>query len=227
MTEAIHELDQGVTLFRDLYIAEIEETRAELGQAVVALSVKGKVDDLSQSKFGEWEEKEFRERGLIKVAEEIESAQEAARNLVAEVSNMSFSGTQALNDPLQELYKKQAEGLGKSAESLRKGGSDRQADELKKRAALLTGASAAIKDGGVTETYLRAIVELGAMKAEVSENLKTLETLVEILKETHGAVNDWIMTDVTISGESLGKLLAEHLKKPEPQASEGKGGGQS
>jgi hypothetical protein len=212
MTAALAELDEGIRLFRNRYIAEIERTRTDIGDAMVARMVRNRIERLSvKLEDPEWRER-FRNRGLIDLSREIEDTQDTARALVDVVSAIRLRRGETAALRLNELLSRQAKALRKSAEILRQSNQERAAEELETRAAALEKNTRALTEDKRIAVYLEAIIELGAMKAEVPQNLKNLETLVKMLRETHAIIDEWVMTDVIVSGAQVGQLLVEHAR---------------
>lgn len=224
MTAALEELDEGLTLFRDLHIAEIEKTRADIGSAIVARAVANKINELSGNlEDDEWQEK-FKKQGLIALSKEIEEAQDIARILVNQVSRITLKRDEVAAVKLDELLSKQVKMLRVSAEALRQNKQEREARELEEKAVELEEHAPPLVQDPMIGAYLKAILELGAMKAEVPQNLENLETLVKMLRKTHAVIDEWIMTDVTVSGAQVGQLVVRHAKELGLDTTTGRGG---
>jgi hypothetical protein len=226
LTAVLTELRGATRSFRNAYVAEIERTQTELERAVVARSVKNRVQELSRS-FGEpeWHDR-FRQQGLIALSEEIEQEQDAARRLVNEVGRIRLRRDELASEGLERLIDRHAEALRASAAQLRAQGVIEAADELEARAAdFETGGAQAIEDE-LLRAYLEAYLELGALRREVPQNLRQLTTLVEILQETHSVVHEWVMTDVKVSGADIADLLVRHAEVLDLGAPADSGGAQ-
>lgn len=221
MTQALGELQGSISAFQRLYLSEIEKTRDEIGAAIVARSVRGRIAELSQSfDEPEWREK-FQRHGLIALSEEIEATQDSALRMVRLVASERPEGEETGAAALERIALGQAQNLRTSAEALRQSGLETEAVELERRAAEIEADAGTLFRDPINQAYFEALLELGASQAEIPQNLAQLKALVRVLQQTHAVVHDWVMTDVSVSGEEVAGLLEKHA------ATLGLGGGGS
>ncbi|MFQ5548952.1 MAG: hypothetical protein ACE5FV_11720 [Woeseia sp.] len=208
MTNAINEYDKNVAVFEQAWIAEIDRVRSDLGQAIVARTVKRRIDELSGGfDDADWQ-RQFKDHGLVTLSAQIEEARRAASNMVAIVSRRVPASDQSGADVLQVIAGEQAGGLRASANAIADLDPDaaaelmRRADELERAA----GAGGLFGDD-LSDSLAVALLEWNAARAEIPVNLRNLKNLVAVLRETHAVVDAWIMTDVTVSGEEVARLF--------------------
>ena len=201
---ALEDLQESVKLFQSAYVAEVRKAQDEIGRAIVARDVGNKVNEISS---GQMEEQyNFRERGLIDLSIEIEEAQDAARRFVALLSGASVGPDERGEEVVQRIRTSQVANARTSALALRETGMTAAAESMEKKAEELEQAG---RDE-LLNSYAIAYLELGAIPGEVTSNLEDLRTIVKILQQSHAAIHNWIMTDVTVSGEELAGVVMDH-----------------
>lgn len=229
VTAALTELRGATRSFRDLYVAEIERIRVDYANAAVARAVRLRVQEISASFQDSAWLQVFSDSGLITLSREIEEAQDAARGLVAGVSSIQLKTEQSGDSALASLREQQSSALGVSADRIRQLARTHSGTAVGRRmeeqaARLDRVAERSREIDPIMDSYLISILELGGMKADTRTNLRELEDLIEVLRATHSVINDWIATDVTVSGEAVGQLLLKHESELFPPAEPGSSG---
>ena len=212
MSQALDEYEHNLLSFRDAWMAEIDKTRVELGNALVARAVKYRIEQLSQESNGfsnaTWQ-KEFKKRGMIALSEEIESTQEAARRYVRRLLDTNLED-KSVSDVLSELNQENKSALLALADML-ESNKPAKARRVREYANSLDMRNEIIEDSMV-RSYAAQILEWGALKKEIPENLGNLQQVVAALKTTHTTVDNWIQTDVKVSGQQIAEMVETHAK---------------
>jgi hypothetical protein len=209
MMGALDELDGASREFQSLYKAEVETTRREIGEAIVARAVFLKVADLSNGFKDRGEQ--FKSKGLIELSRDIEKEQTRARKLVEEVSKLRLAAEQDAQTAVKDLVSRQPAALRKSAQAL-EATSPGEAEKLRERADALD-AGVTLSEDKISQAYFKSLVELSAIESEVPQNMQRFRDVIAMLRETHAVVHGWVMTDVTVSGKELGALVEKHAKE--------------
>ena len=207
------ELGKAVTTFQDLYLAEIDKTRSEVGKAVVSRAVRQEITALS-THFGEtnWTN-QFKAKGLIAVSERIEQTEDRARALVREVMQLTPQEAQDPQAALVDFFGKQTASMRASAAELRKNGQTQSADYLDSLAQSREQMDSHVSIDPRMQSYLKVLVELGAMRREMPKNLERLTQVVTFLENTQRVIHKALMTDVTLSGKDVGDFVVSHANQ--------------
>lgn len=213
MTAAIDEYSRNIEVFQNLWIAEIEKTRDDLGKAIVARTVRLKVTELAgaDGEFSDEWRRKFQEQGLISLSEEIEKARNQARAFVRRLRNERLGKDETATARLDTMLKQSADALLVSANAIRNSHPG-AARELEEYAEFLKS------NGGKTirDDFIRAhsatILSWGAAKQEIPVNLGNLVRVIQALRTTHQTVDAWIQTDVSVSGDQIAQLVGNHQK---------------
>lgn len=209
MTQAIDEYGQNIMRYRDLWVAEIDKTLDDLSRALVVRAVKQRIETLStQSKNfsnAHWR-KQFQQKGMIALSEEIEDTQDAARIYIRKL--MKYKVNEAAVQAGIGEFNKRIYDQGIEALEMMENTGVTEIEIQKARAAI--NAQKLMLADPIIESYGQQIIEWKALKQEVPLNLKNLENVIQALKTTHQTVDGWIQTDVNASGEQVGQLVVKH-----------------
>jgi hypothetical protein len=209
-TAALGELRTASRDFRSVYTAEIQKTRDDLQNAIVARALRLRVEQISEDL--DERDSEFASRGLISLAEELAQTEEEYRKLTELVASVTLRREDRPEGGVERALEAQAAAARTTAEQLR-GLNPAAAEELENRARELEERRNLdfLEDARIG-AYIDALLELGAAASEAGANLRQLDALIRVLQETHSVIHAWIMTDVSVSGEQLADLFEEHAE---------------
>lgn len=182
--------------FRRAFLAEIARTRSDLEAAIVARAVKAKVDQLAEVE---------RKGNLIALSGDIEKEQQAMRSFLADVRTVARKQAKA-NDELTGAdflagYKAAViQERMETAAELDKNG-------LKDAAADLRANAKQFPDAATLED-VQATFELIQTERIVKRNLEDFQVVVRALQEMHATIDQWIVTDVNVSGAQVAELVS-------------------
>lgn len=207
-TAALGELRTASRDFRSAYTGEIQKTRDEIQNAIVARAVRLRVERISE-RLDE-RESEFAARGLISLADTLAQTEEEYRKLAELVASVTLKRDERPEGGVQRVLDAQVAAARTFAERLRPL-NPAAAEELEKRARELEEKrNLDFLDDAKIDAYVVALLDLGAAADEAGTNLRQLDALVRVLQETHSVIHEWIMTDVKVSGEQLANLFQKH-----------------
>jgi hypothetical protein len=212
---ALKSLSEAEASFRRLYLQEIDRTRTSVERSIVAVTVVQRVNLLA----GDLEAK----GNLIALSRELEATERGTRAMIDEVGRLTdvvesagkaekaaaseqTTARQSVRAAVQKYIDKKRDDLRATAALLPSGDPTRL--ELEARAN-----DTALFDQRALER-LYTILHLAAMRREAERNLVDLRGAIATLQVIHGQIDAWIQQDVTVSGESVAKLLdrAETLR---------------
>jgi len=229
VTSTLEELDQSVVSFQELLEAEVRAIKDNVGQAIIARIVKTHIDEfVAGTGQAAAPGCEAKPPGLIAVAQEIESTRQAAVAYVAQLdaeakkltvedvaaqkaSKVSAEAKEPTTknvaaNTVSKLLAKQKKEQEAQAKRLDAGGSKCEAAKLHMRAEK--------EPDAVLVDYSTTYVELSMIPKDVEDGLDGLKAVLEVLSETHAAVDGWIATDVTVSGKTVAETLNKYLPQP-------------
>lgn len=196
---ALKSLEQAETTFANLYAAEIDKTIALVGDAVIAKAVKVKISN---------EADKVAQGNLIALSEEIEATQDAVSRLVHSLIASPPTIKGEANSPIADYLRSKARSLRKTAIELQNAGFVQEAAELEARADALEAGQPFVSQA--LDGDLEVIVRLADAKSKTAQNLKALKTHTKAITAMHEVINEWIMTDATVSGKDLAALLEKN-----------------
>lgn len=186
--------------FRDQFIDELEATRRLVGRAIVARAVVDTVNELSEQEA---------QGNLPKISKTIGVERDAWSTRVALVMAERPSSEKPEKTVERLVGGNEADALRESAVALEAAGLVETAAELRARATELDAAFA----GGMPEWALEdlaVLVTLEKTKADVRRGLADLNDYLKFLQLVHGEIDEWIATDVTVSGAEVARLIERH-----------------
>ena len=207
-TGALSELRTASRDFRSVYTGEIQKTRDQIQNAIVARAIRLRVEQISEQLDDR--DSEFAARGLISLADELAQTEEEYGKLAELVASVTLKRDERPEGGVRRVLDVQVAAARTFAERLRPL-SPAAAEELENRARELEEKKNLdfLEDPKI-DAYVDALLELGAAAEEAGANLRQLDVLVRVLQETHSVIHGWIMTDVKVSGEQLANLFQEH-----------------
>jgi hypothetical protein len=213
ISDALKDLGTANQTLEQVYLGQIERTRSDIENAVVARSVELKIQALALEVDGPARNAGPRSRSLILLSREIEAVQTQARSLARLVTLSAPWDRETTAPGIRGFVDAQVKALRTSALALRSQGLSEEAGILEARADEADQAVDADSfHDPVLQAYLAALRDLALMTSEATTSLKELDNLVKMLRGTHSVVHRWVMTDVRPSGARIGDLLEEHAR---------------
>lgn len=198
MTAALQALESGERKLAEAFAKQVDEVQADTKRAIVARTVKAAVAETAAAETS---------GDLVALSEKIETTQAATRALVDHVGDLLVKDGADVNGVIDAFLKDQASALRRVADRLQ-AREPKAAEALRERAKQIeqTGAAAP----AVRRADLEVILRLTATKTAFAAGLQTLERHIAALRAIHAVVNEWIMTDVTVSGKDVADLVSTH-----------------
>ncbi len=188
------ELTKAQRTFRDRYIQEIRATQDLVVRAFVASAMVRTVESLSDLEAS---------GDLLVLSQTLTSERDAHTKLAALVRAKRPKATAEAGDVVTSVLTDQAKNLEALAATLDPV-DPATAETLRLRAAGLRG------DDLPGFDHLVALVQLSQVERAVRDGMADLENTLQFLQLTHATLDDWIQTDVKVSGTEVAKLVQEH-----------------
>jgi hypothetical protein len=197
MTGTLVDLKQAQRDLQRLYLAEIDKTILLVQQSIISNRVQQTIKGLQQ---------EEEEGDLLGISEKIYERRRSSQVMLDEFSNWvqdNLGDDDDASDKVIEFvsevskrYRRQADRLESTSPEL--------ASELREKADTIETLDPD------TETGLATLVELYRAEEVASKRLGDLKTYLSVLAAIHETIDEWIQTEVTVSGEDVANLVQKH-----------------
>lgn len=187
--------------FRDAFVAEIEETQALVGRAIVNSAVVNLVETLSQQEA---------EGDLMGISGAISAERRAVRAIVDAVmaAEPGCADVGCDREVVNGFLNQQPAALRRTADALEQT-SPRSAAELRDLAGALEVAGPRLNQ----LDDLAVLVTLTRTANDVTTGMADFESYVDLLQLMHAEVDQWIVTDTKVDGVAVANLM-ERLSAP-------------
>jgi len=203
-TVALDSYAQNVAAFEAAWVAEIDRLIGDLGDALMARAVAGRIRTLS-ARYDDFTGDSWRQEvagsGLVTLSAAVDDERDRVRNVLRRISAIDRPASalpdQAVRHVL-DTYRDQTIMAVTNNPVL---------DEAERERLIAEAGLGPFGNDRVANAIVETIITWQLVRDAVPRDLDNLYTVLSALRTAHASVDRWIQTDVTVPGEDVAALV--------------------